>query len=134
MIFGLYSIQLLINKMKKILVIEDDYDIGFTVEMALADEYVVMVLNEAFHIISSLHDFLPDLILIDNSIGPREAPEIINEIRSFDAYQNIPFVLFSAHPNIEKIADDILANAYLAKPFDLDDLYSCIEGVLELNN
>ncbi|WP_160166680.1 response regulator [Arcticibacter svalbardensis] len=120
--------------MKKILVIEDDYDIGFTVEMALADEYVVMVLNEAFHIISSLHDFLPDLILIDNSIGPREAPEIINEIRSFDAYQNIPFVLFSAHPNIEKIADDILANAYLAKPFDLDDLYSCIEGVLELNN
>ncbi|WP_069658410.1 response regulator [Arcticibacter eurypsychrophilus] len=120
--------------MKKILVVEDDFDIGLTVEMALADQYVVKILNEASHIIRALHDFLPDLILMDNSIGQREAPEIVREIKSFDTYRNIPFVLFSAHPDIEKIADDILASAYLAKPFSLEDLYSCIEGVLGLKN
>jgi len=54
----------------------------------------------------------------------------VSEIKSIDEYNNIPFVLFSGHEDIRRIAIEIEANAYLPKPFALVDLYKCIDVVL----
>lgn len=116
--------------MKKILVIEDDQDIADIVEMALADRYVVQTETDNNHILRSFREFKPDLILVDNQIGQRNATEVVSEIKAMDDYYNIPFVLFSGHEDIRRIADEIEAHAYLPKPFALVDLYNCIDVVL----
>lgn len=116
--------------MKKILVIEDDQDIADIVEMALADLYKVQTQTDNSLILDSFKAFKPDLILVDNQIGQRNATEIVSEIKSTDDYNNIPFVLFSGHEDIRRIASEIEANAYLPKPFALVDLYECIDVVL----
>ncbi len=116
--------------MKKILVIEDDNDIAFIVEMALHSLYNVKTQSDNDHITDSFEDFKPDLVLLDNYVGQRRATDIVTEIRGTAAYNNIPFVLFSGHQDIKRIAREIDAMDYLAKPFDLADLYSCIERVL----
>ena len=116
--------------MKKILVIEDDQDIADIVVMALTDKYVVKTEMDNKHILDALNSFTPDLIMVDNYIGQKQAPEIMREIKNVVAYKNIPFVLFSGHHDIKRIATEIDADAYLAKPFDLDDLHKCIDTIL----
>lgn len=116
--------------LKKILVIEDDQDIADIVEMALNDKYEVKTEMDNTRILGALDNFTPDLIMVDNYIGQKQAPEIMREIKNISAYKNIPFVLFSGHHDIQRIATEIHADAYLAKPFDLIDLHECIDGVL----
>lgn len=116
--------------MKKILVIEDDQDIAEVVEMALNDIYEVKIQTDNDQVLDAFADFTPDLIMVDNQLGQKQAADIVGEIKTITAYKNIPFVLFSGHQDIRRIANEIDASAYLAKPFALVDLYSCIDGVL----
>lgn len=110
--------------------IEDDQDIADIVEMALSEKYDVKIQTDNDNVLTAFEDFTPDLIMIDNQLGQKHAPEIMSEIKSVDAYKKIPFVLFSGHQDIKRIAKEIDANAYLPKPFALVDLYSCIDLVL----
>lgn len=119
-----------LNILKKIFVIEDDQDIAEIVEMALNHKYMVKTETDNREILNALGNFTPDLIMVDNYIGQKQAPEIMREIKNVTAYKNIPFVLFSGHQDIKRIAAEIDADAYLAKPFDLAELQKCIDGVL----
>jgi DNA-binding response OmpR family regulator len=111
------------------LVIEDDPDIADIMGIALSDRYDVEVKTDGYHVLSNIERFLPDLIMLDNYIGQKQAYEIIDEIRQELAYRSIPFVLFSGHDDIRQIAEKINATAYLPKPFALDELYDCIDGI-----
>jgi DNA-binding response OmpR family regulator len=122
--------ELKLIPVKKILVIEDDQDIADIVELALTEKYLVKTQTDNDLILDSFEDFTPDLIMLDNQLGQKHAPEIVRQIKSIDAYKNIPFVLFSGHHDIQRIAYEIDATGYLAKPFALVDLYSCIDLAL----
>jgi len=115
---------------KKILVIEDDQDIAEIVEMALNHKYEVKTETDNKHILEAFDDFTPDLIMVDNYIGQMQANEVMRNIKNIIEYKNIPFVLFSGHHDIKRLATELDANAYLAKPFDLNDLQKCVDGVL----
>jgi DNA-binding NtrC family response regulator len=114
----------------KILVIEDDLDMTFILNMALANKYIVKIINDTQHILEILDQLVPDVILTDNFIGQKKACEIIKEIRDLERYKMIPVILFTGHPDIKKLSREINASAYLSKPFNLVDLYSCIDEVL----
>ncbi|WP_413671106.1 response regulator [Mucilaginibacter sp. Mucisp86] len=116
--------------MKKILVIEDDADIADIMGIALGDKYEVEVKRDGHEVVAQIENFLPDLIILDNYIGQRQAGEIIKEIHQYDDHRTIPFVLFSGHENIIHLAKMLNATSFLAKPFALDDLYKCIDGIL----
>ncbi|AYL97548.1 response regulator [Mucilaginibacter celer] len=119
-----------IKTLKKILVIEDDPDIADIMEIALGDKYDVAIKMDGYDISDHVESFSPDLIMLDNYIGQKEAKEIIAEIHLVDDHRTIPFVLFSGHDDITRIAQHINATAYLAKPFALDDLYKCVDAIL----
>ena len=129
-IFGSLKISTSIKTLKKILVIEDDPDIADIMEIALGDKYHVEVKTDGHGVSDQIESFGPDLIMLDNYIGQRQAKEIIAEIHLVDDYRSIPYVLFSGHENITQIAKHINATAYLAKPFALDELYKCVDGIL----
>jgi DNA-binding NtrC family response regulator len=121
--------------MKKILVIDDDEDITFIVEMALAEKYIIKVRNDTKNLIGVIEDFLPNIILLDNYVGNKLAQEIVAEIRKHEAIKDIPLILFSAHDDIAKLAENVNASAFLPKPFELESLYSTIENILvEINS
>ena len=116
--------------MTKIFIIEDDEDISDILTLTLGNKYNLLIINDTNNLIARMSDFLPDLIITDNFVGQKVAAEIIKEIRSEHLFSNIPFILFSAHPDIEKLSEDIAANAYLSKPFTMQELNSCIEKVI----
>ena len=116
--------------MKRLLIIEDDRDFADIIEMALLNRFLVKVKNDTENLLEVLDDFKPDVLLIDNYVGQKKAIEIISEIRDKDTYANLPLILYSAHPNVEHIANELRANGWLLKPFKLTDLYATIEKVL----
>lgn len=116
--------------MKRLLMIEDDADLAAIVEMALYNRFILQIKKDGHNLIEVLDNFKPDVLLIDNHLGQKTAKEIIAEIRLCDGYAAIPFILFSAHSKVEEIARELMANAWLHKPFKLADLYTTIETVL----
>ena len=117
--------------MKKILILEDDVDMVNILQIALALKYDLKIVHEAKNIPAALQGFTADLILLDNCIGLSKASEVLKDIQGIKQYSKIPYILFSAHPNIEKIALEIKANAFLPKPFNFKELFDCLTRVLD---
>jgi len=116
--------------MKKILILEDDPDIGDMVEMALSAKYVTLVKTTHKGLQEQISSFKPDVLLIDNHLGQTQASDIINKIKAGNNDKTIPFILFSGSNDIKALAQEIGATAYLPKPFSLNQLYQCVEEVL----
>jgi DNA-binding response OmpR family regulator len=116
--------------LKRILLIDDDEDITEMIKIVLGDRYVVESQANHINIPAKLKAFAPDLILLDNSVGRSKAADIVIDLRGKDGYNIVPLVLFSAHADIAGIAAQINADAYLTKPFNLDELYTCIDQLL----
>jgi len=115
--------------MKKIFIVEDDEDISDILTIVLGNKYNLSIINDTNNLMERMGDFLPDLVITDNFVGQKVAAEIIKEIRGEHRFKNIPIILFSGHPDIEKLSKEIDANSYLSKPFTLQELISCIEKV-----
>ena len=116
--------------MTKIFIIEDDEDISDILTLTLGNKYNLLIINDTNNLIKRISDFSPDFIITDNFVGQKVAVEIIKEIRDEHLFSNIPVILFSAHPDIKKLSEEIAANAYLSKPFTMEELNSCIDKVV----
>ena len=117
--------------MKTILIVEDDLDMAIILKIALAEKYLLKIVHELKSIKDALTNFRPDILLIDNTIGQYNGAEVLKTIQIFDERNNIPFILFSANPDLKNIAIQMKANAYLPKPFKLADLYACVDKVFD---
>lgn len=65
-------------------------------------------------------EFMPDLILMDNWLPDISGVEATKLLKANDQLKDIPVVYFSANSNISELATLAGADAYLAKPFDID--------------
>src|SRR5512135_1065523 len=64
----------------------------------------------------------PDLILLDLMMPVASGDLALGFIRCTQGLEKIPVIIISAHPNAARIAEQLEANAYLRKPFRLDQL------------
>ncbi|TWR27502.1 response regulator [Mucilaginibacter pallidiroseus] len=116
---------------KKILVVEDDRDIRETITYALEQNGYEVISSENSRILKSLDKHAPDLILLDNWLtdwsSDANGQQLSRELKTNPATKHIPVILVSAVSNIAKIAEDGLADGYLKKPFDLDDLSAIVK-------
>ncbi|MBL7131529.1 MAG: response regulator [Candidatus Omnitrophica bacterium] len=120
---------------KKVMVVDDEFDFLKIVKLNLeqAGEYEVMTLLNPKEIIQKLHQFKPNIILLDilmPQIGGLEACEMLN---NDSLGKNIPIVILSA---LEKDEDKLRAYKvgvvdYLVKPIEKKDLIAKIEKALK---
>ena len=113
--------------MKKILVVDDDVDILNVVQLVLdANGFEVVAIPNWQHINTHVDEFKPDLILLDVSLGTQDGRNICKQLKSNHNTKHIPVILFSANHNIEKSLSECLADNFISKPFDINDL---VEGI-----
>ena len=109
---------------KRIVIIEDDPNI-----LELLD---YLFENEGYHIFSfsqsqtakHIQTLLPDVILLDvNLVGSLcQGNEVCNELKALLATSCLPVMLLSAERNLSVIAAQCHADAFICKPFDIDEL------------
>ena len=73
---------------------------------------------------------MPDVILMDNWIPDTGGIIATQALKNNDSLKSIPVVYFSANSDIQLLAKQAGAEAYIAKPFDLEDMERIIDGVL----
>jgi|SRR3569833_90060 len=115
----------------KILIIENDRDtaemLGF-VANSLGYEYVIY--NDIIPI-KDIEWHSPKLIILDHKLNTGLGGLLARKIKTTPSTKTICVILMSAHNDIEKIAKESLADAYIAKPFDINRLEKEIKECLE---
>ena len=120
---------------KKVLLVDDEVDFTRLVKMNLetTDKFEVMTLNSAKDILTYVHQFAPDVILLDLLMSVMGGLEVCEILNNDPIGKKIPVIIISA---LDKETDKLKAYklgivAYLTKPMEVDDIIHSIEKVLK---
>jgi len=116
---------------KKILVIEDDKDVRDAIVYILENEKYEVIASSDSKILKSINSFNPNLLLMDNWLtewkSDANGEQLSRELKTNPSTSHIPIIIISAVSNIKEIAEAGLADAYMHKPFDMNDLISMVK-------
>ncbi|MES2829816.1 MAG: response regulator [Bacteroidota bacterium] len=117
---------------KRILVIDDDEDILFILDIIFGDEGYERILYQRGTTVDEIKILHPDLILLDVRIAGYEknGAEICAEIKTEMELSGIPVLLVSAEFNVDKLAQGCGADGYITKPFDIDGILEKVKKFL----
>lgn len=109
-----------------VLVVDDDADMLAMVEMVLGSEgYEVVTAPNGEVALDRVREQMPALILLDMRMPVMDGWRFAEEFRArFD--RRAPIIVMTAAENAKARAEEIKAESYLAKPFDLEALFSCV--------
>jgi DNA-binding response OmpR family regulator len=119
------------KKRHSILVVDDDVDILQALLFLLEDEgYTVQISEKGEYVESLRSGDLPDLIILDVLLSGKDGRTICRKLKSQDETKHIPVLMTSAHPNAGVTTREVGADAFIAKPFSIDDILAEIADLL----
>ncbi|WP_147106920.1 ATP-binding protein [Tateyamaria sp. syn59] len=119
---------------KTILVVDDDVNHLTLTEQFLSNlGFVVLLAPSADLAEQLLQEATPDLIVLDIDMPERDGWSFADDLRARD-WPNIPIVVISGHADEEDMSGQkaLLHDAFLAKPFNLDDLLMQVAELLKV--
>ena len=118
--------------MRRILAVDDDKDILDVLQYILEDSgYEVETLSDGHFLFDKINAHMPDLILLDIMLGNLDGRDLCRAVKATDATHDIPVVLISASHVASAAGLKGAPDAFIAKPFDIDDLLDVIKGQLK---
>jgi DNA-binding response OmpR family regulator len=123
------------TKGNTIVVLDDDPDIGTMIRVMLEFRgYEVIVVHRAHELFELLQTTAVSLVITDLLLSGDNGTEVCAQLKNDPATSEIPVIMFSAHPNAKEICLKAGADDFMAKPFDIKELYSKVdELVLRVN-
>lgn len=116
-----------------VLCVEDDLDTQDMLRAVLQDK------GCRFEAVGNCADALTTLrgndiavLLLDNQLPDGSGIELCQQVRQFDIDIPIIFLSGSAYDNERETALETGANAFLAKPFELDDLFTTLANYIDI--
>lgn len=117
---------------KKILVCDDDQGIVDVLEVMLEMQGFTPITEiDSTKVVKKIHENKPDLILLDLWMPLISGEQILRSIRSIEDLKDIPVIVFSASVEGDAIAFEAGADSFIAKPFDMNEIISKINLLLE---
>lgn len=114
-----------------VLVVEDDADLLTLLEIVLADAgYRVRTAADGRAALDRVAEEMPGVILLDMRMPVMNGWEFAREFRARYA-TGCPIVVITAAENARARAEEIGADGWLAKPFDLDDVLRSVARHLQ---
>ena len=122
--------------MKKIMIVDDEPDILFSVKCGLedfADEYIVSGAgsgHECFELLKKGQ--IPDLILLDVMMPEMNGWDVFTKLKENPEWREIPVVFLTAKTDpYSKGFGKMAATEYLEKPYDIKNLEERIDKILK---
>lgn len=111
---------------RRVLVVDDDDGIRDFVRMALVDDgYEVATAADGAEAIEKARSFEPHVVVLDVRMVGMDGVEFARTYRGTPGHA--PILVFTAGRDPEGTAQEMEADAFLAKPFELKDLYVLVE-------
>jgi len=117
----------------RILVADDEPALLRLLEFVLGRRgYVIQGVSNGDAAIDVLKAECPDLAILDVMMPGRDGYEVLTYIRETDHLAGLPVVLLTARAQLDDIQQGLSlgADAYLAKPFDPEELLSVVESLV----
>ncbi len=122
--------------MSKILVVDDEPDVLFTVKIALqVCGYDIIEAENGHQALERAWEF-PDAVVLDLRLPDMDGSEVLKAIKAEPALAHIPVLCLSAHSDSSTKQRMLAlgASAYVNKPFDVKHLRATIAELLETRN
>jgi len=117
--------------MKRILIIEDDPDIGDMLNINMRDEgYSVEIATDGLSGLSRLKSQAYDLLILDLMLPGIDGLEICREVRKSPHYQPIIIISAKSTETQRILGLELGADDYLAKPFSIPELIARTRALL----
>jgi len=118
-------------QLSRILIIEDDLAISELLDMYFKmNGYYCRIENNATDILGLIDECKPDLVIVDYLLPGVNGGELCAQIKRSLQWSHIPVVIFSAYPKVMLSLGTYGCDAFVAKPFDLEELKAEVEALL----
>ena len=118
-------------KAPKILIIEDDPSLAeILVDFFRSTGYARRSFSSTENILELVEQFNPDLVLLDYLLPKVNGGELCRQIKRHEETKHIPVIIYSAFPKVMLSLGNYGCDAFVSKPFDLNDLVDQIEILL----
>jgi DNA-binding response OmpR family regulator len=117
---------------KKIMIVDDEPDILFTVgQMLEISGYEVIKAVDGDDCLKKLDEVRPDLVLLDIMMPGMNGWDVAAKIKENPRWSDIPIVFVTAKGDAMSVGmGTMAAEDYITKPFDIMDLKTRVEKVL----
>jgi signal transduction histidine kinase/DNA-binding response OmpR family regulator/ligand-binding sensor domain-containing protein len=118
---------------KRLLIIEDNPDVVEYLAACLGEHYRLDFTYNGRSGIECAQETVPDLIVSDVMMPEKDGFEVCDTLKNDERTSHIPIVLLTAKADVESRIAGLRrgADAYLAKPFDMEELAALLESLLE---
>ena len=125
--------ELLDDDTPRILVIEDNADVAAYIGSRLADRYAILYAPDGNEGLKKAKELVPDLIITDLMMPHTDGLEVCRQVRDDEIINHVPIIVVTAKiTEADRVAGlQAGADAYLAKPFNSDELRTRVEKLLE---
>jgi DNA-binding NtrC family response regulator len=115
-----------------ILIVDDDMDVReLLAEILVSRGHHVRMANDGREGLSSLHDRLPDAVVLDVEMPHLTGPEMVYRMIVEDAgMEGVPVVLVSGIEGLPAVASQVGTPYFLGKPFAIDALLELLQRAL----
>ena len=104
--------------MKNIIVVDDDPGILNALSSIFADIYKVTNFGNAEPILNGRYE-LPDLFILDKQLSGVDGLDICRFLKKQESTKDIPVIMLSASPGIDRMAKAAGADDAIEKPFPI---------------
>ena len=117
---------------KRVLICDDDTDILFICSYIFEKQgREVHTRTHCNNIVEMVKEVAPDVIPMDNWIPDSGGIIASRTLKNDNSLQHIPIVYFSANNDIKALAQEAGADAFLSKPFDLEELEQVVDKLID---
>ena len=117
----------------RILVADDEPALLRLLEFVLGRRgYVIQGVTNGNAAVEVLKTESPDLVILDVMMPGLDCYEVLTFIRETPRLEGLPVVMLTARAQLDDIQRGLTlgADAYLAKPFDPEELFSVVESLV----
>ena len=118
----------------KILIVDDDVQVTTLLRKYLSPRnFEVTTINQSSKTMHMAHLMRPDLFILDLMMPPPDGFELCTMLRADPNFAQTPILIITAMDISNSKATSFGANDYLTKPFNLDELVTRIDLLLNGN-
>ena len=118
---------------KKILVVDDDPQIVLLLAARLrANQYDVIVANDAVQAVDKAIREKPDLILLDMKMPAGSGVSVMDHLRNSSETMLTPVIVITGYPSpeLQQQVKEMGAKGFISKPFTAEDVLPRIRKIL----
>ncbi len=121
------------ESMPLVLIIEDNQDVVHYLQSILREAYRLLVAQNGIEGVELAVETVPDIIISDVMMPEKDGFEVCRELKQDEHTSHIPIILLTAKGDLASKKEGLQtgADAYLAKPFDREELLIRLQKLIE---